>query len=463
MIVETTTYRISIPWFGWLLALPLRAVVRRRGSGEDRVRTGAWWLPPEILDSRQVLVLGLLAAASMSAAYVNTVFTQTVAFAAADFGIGSAGIGIAGAVVRAGIVLALPAALLADRIGRRRVITVTAWGGPAITALGALAPDFTLLVATQTIGRPLGLALAFLVAVVAAEEMPPRCRAYAVSVLALSSGLGAGLAVAVLPLADIGRAGWRLVFVASLVWMVIAVDIGRRLPETRRFERPHRRSPPLDRRRFGALAAVAVVSNLLIAPASFFQNAYLRDIRGYSAALITVFTFATATPAAIALVIGGRLADMRGRRRLVITMLPLSAVFIIAAFSIGGPPMWVSTFLGGFLASVAYPALAVYRQELFPTGNRGRVAGLLSVAGLTGGIIGLLTVGWLVEGSWFYGEAIALMAIGQLIAVVIIWRAYPETSQRSLEELNPIDDIAATASPSSAVPTPPDGRDDSGT
>jgi MFS family permease len=232
------------------------------------------------LTSRQVLVLGLLAAASMSSAFVNTVFTQTVPFAAADFGIDNRGIGVAGSVVRAGIILSLPAAFLADRLGRRRIITITAWLAPSITALGALAPNFTILVITQAIGRPMGLALAFLVAVVAAEEMPRTCRAYAISVMAMASGLGAGVAVMALPLADLADNGWRLVFLVSLVWLVVAVDISRRLPETERFVHRTTDAAPLDRVRFVLLAVVAVSANLFVSPASFFQNVYLRELRG---------------------------------------------------------------------------------------------------------------------------------------------------------------------------------------
>ena len=41
----------------------------------------------------------------------------------------------------------------------------------------------------------MGIALAFLVGVVASEEMPRNCRAYAVSVLAMAAGFGAGVAV----------------------------------------------------------------------------------------------------------------------------------------------------------------------------------------------------------------------------------------------------------------------------
>ena len=79
---------------------------------------------------RQLSVLGLLAAASMSSAFINTLFTQTVEFAADDFGVGDSGIGVAGAVVRAGIVLVLPVAALADRIGRRRVIVAVGFAAP---------------------------------------------------------------------------------------------------------------------------------------------------------------------------------------------------------------------------------------------------------------------------------------------------------------------------------------------
>ena len=64
---------------------------------------------------------------------------------------------------------------------------------------------------------------------------------------------------------------------------MVAVDIARRLPETRRFERPHVVAPRLDRRRFAVSPAVAMLANLFVAPASFFQNGYLKDVRGFDA------------------------------------------------------------------------------------------------------------------------------------------------------------------------------------
>lgn len=442
---ETTHYRLVIPWVGWFFAL---VVQWHLGRGRRRMRRAAavpvparnpWWAPPDRLDERQTLVLGLLAAASMSSAFINTVFTQTVAFAADDFGVGSSGIGVAGSVVRAGIVLALPAAILADRIGRKRVITIVAWAAPIVTAVGAVAPSFALLVVTQTVGRPLGLALGFLIAVVAAEEVPRSSRAYAVSLLAMASGLGAGVAVMALPLADLAAGSWRIIFVVTLVWLPVAADIARRLPETTRFELRPSEPPRLDRRRFAILAVVAVATNVFVSPASFFQNAYLLDVREYSGSSIAAFTLATATPAGLGLLLGGKLADVRGRRRLLAVALPVSTAFIVVSYSVPGAPMWGSAFLGGFLGSMAYPALAVYRAELFPTGNRGRVAGFLTTSALLGGIVGLLLAGVLLDGTWSYGHVMGLLALAQVVVVITVLAAYPETAHRTLEDLNPGD------------------------
>ncbi len=445
-VVERTRYRLSLPWFGWLFAPLVRAAVARRGRNpatDGDTGGQPFWAPPDRLTHRQISVLGLLAAASMSSAFVNTLFTQTVTFAADDFGVGKWGQGIAGTIVRAGIVLALPIAVLADRIGRRRMIVFAAWFSPLCSALGAVAPNFSILVATQAVGRPVGLALDLLVAVVAAEEMPRNSRAYAVSVLAMASGLGAGIAVSALPLADRAVWGWRLVYVVALVWLLVAVDLARRLPETRRFEAPHRIAPPLDMRRFGILAAVAFFGNFFVAPASFFQNNYLDEVRGYSASRIALFTLCTATPAGIGLIVGGRLADIRGRRALVVIVLPIATASAVISYGVAGAPMWLAAFGYATLGGVMFPALAVYRAELFPTGNRGRAAGFLTASALIGGSVGLPLGGYMLDHGWSHVRVFSLFAIASAIVAAIVFTTYPETAHRALEDLNP-EDLAPT-------------------
>jgi MFS family permease len=181
------------------------------------------------------------------------------------------------------------------------------------------------------------------------------------------------------------------------------------------------------------------LANLFIAPASFFQNDYLEDTRGYSATLIAVFTVVTATPAGVGLIIGGRIADIRGRKRVIAVGLPTATALVVLSFSVGGPVMWLSVFVAGVLSGITFPALAVYRTELFPTGNRSRAVGLLTMTALLGGITGLLVMGSLLDRDWSHGRVLGMLALGQVavVAIVLLW--YPETAHRELEDLNPVD------------------------
>ncbi|HEY0521251.1 MAG TPA: MFS transporter [Ilumatobacteraceae bacterium] len=432
---ETIRYRVVIPWFGWLFALPIRSTLKHRPHGHAM----PWWSPPDRLSDRNAATLGLLAAASMAAAFANTLFTQTASFAADGFGIDERGQGVGGVIVRLGVVIAIPFALLADRRGRRQMIVITAFLAPVWCALGAISPNFWVLVGTQTIGRPVGLALALLIGVVAAEEMPRSSRAYALSVLALAGGLGAGVAVAALRLADLGTDGWRLVYLLSVVWLLPAVSLARHLPETHRFEQRHRVSPPLDRRRFAIISVVAISANLFVAPASFFQNRYLDDVRGYTGGGIALFTLCTATPASLGLIAGGKIAELVGRRAVLAICMPISTLLIVGTFSSAGSRMWLLAVAGGLLAGAAYPAFTVYRTELFPTGNRGRANGFITALSLAGSSIGLLLVGALVHRGWSYGESMLVVGTGQVLAAVIAFLAYPETAHLELEQINPQD------------------------
>jgi len=443
---EHTQWSLDIPWFGWIFRPLISRHIKQRHHKDRR----PWWAPPQTFTAHETLVLAMLAAASMVAAFINTLFTQTVAFAANEFDVTTTEQGVAAAIVRLGIVLAIPLAILGDRIGRQRIVIALAFITPVLASLGALAPNFATLVATQSIARPLGLALDVAVLVIVIEEMPKHGRAYGLSVLALASGFGAGFAVAALPIADLGPSAWRLVYVMALIWIVVALSLRRRLTETPRFI-AHRTEPKVSRREtsrntgFTAprtllmVGAVAFLVNIFVATASLFQNRYLQDVRNYSAVMIALFTLSTATPGALGLIIGGRIADARGRRRVAALCIPLGSALIGLSFVLSSVGMWVSAIAGGIVGAIAYPALAVYRGELFPTGNRTTSSFLITVAALLGGSIGLVGAGLLVDSGWSYGAVMLSFASISLVVSVLILVFYPETAHKDLEELNPED------------------------
>jgi MFS family permease len=203
-------------------------------------------------------------------------------------------------------------------------------------------------------------------------------------------------------------------------------------------------APHLDRRRFAIISIVAISANLFVAPASFFQNRYLKDVRGYTGGGIALFTLSTATPASLGLIVGGRIAEMVGRRAVLAICMPISTLLIVGTFSSAGPTMWLLTLAGGLLAGAAYPAFTVYRTELFPTGNRGRANGYITALSLAGSSIGLLLVGDLVDRGWSYGHAMLVVAFGQLLAATIAFIYYPETAHLELEQINPQDALTET-------------------
>ena len=246
-----------------------------------------------------------------------------------------------------------------------------------------------MLVATQAIGRPLGLALDFLVAVVAAEEMPRNSRAYAVSVLAMASGLGAGIAVMALPLADIGESAWRFIYVVTLIWLVVAVDIARRLPETTRFAvhtRSHRRSTGAGSARSHSWRCLR---QLLRRTGELLPEQLPRRDARLLRRQISWFTLSTATPAGIGLIIGGRIADVRGRRHVLAVPSRLATALVVVSFVVERGADVVLGVRRRLHRRHRLPGLAVYRAELFPTGNRGRAAGLLTAGRCSAGSVGL--------------------------------------------------------------------------
>jgi MFS family permease len=442
--VETTEFRLGLPVWGVLFVLPIKSALRKR-----RADANFWWAPPARLDQRAALVLALLCTVSLVAGYLGTLITQTITFAAAEFHTSKGAQGTTLAAVRVGVLLSLVLAAVADRRGRRRVLLGCAIGGCLTAALGALAPNLFTLAATQTLSRAFSTALALLIAVVAAEEMPAGARAYAVSVMAMTAALGAGICLMVLPVADGGLRAWRILYAVPLLFLPLIRAVARNLPESRRFAAPHASAPTGHGRRLWLLGVSGFLAALFVAPASQFQNEFLRTEQHFSALKITLFTLGTNTPGGIGVVVGGKLADKRGRRMIGAAGLIFGAGLTAVMYLTSGPQIWVWSLAAAVLGAATVPALGVYGPELFPTSLRGRANGIISLVSVIGSGIGLLAAGRMADHFGRLGPGLAILFLGPLLVAVLVLVAYPETAMLELEELNPED------APSDALPKRP--------
>jgi MFS family permease len=455
-VTETIDFRLAVPFWWILFVLPFRWGLRHRRDGGQ-----PWWAPPEALDARAATVLGLLCSIAIVEGYLGTLLTQTMTYAAREFGASRGTQGTTLAAVRVGVLVTFAAAALADRRGRRPVLVGTLAIGCVLAAAGALAPNLVWLGSSQALSRGCAGAAGLLIAIISAEEMPKGARAYAYSLIALTTSLGAGMCLWVLPVADVSTRSWRLVYLVPLLGLLVVYAVGRRLPESRRFVREHasasspRRALASRRQRLMLLAAAGFLLALFAAPAFELQNDFLRRDRGFSAARISLFTLLTSTPAALGIVFGGRVADVRGRRLLGAVAIAGGTIATVLMFAVAGWPMWAWAVIGSVIGASAVPIIGVYRAELFPTGLRGRAAGTIDLVALCGSALGLVLAGTLADRWGGFAGPIALLAAGPLVVAALVLVAFPETARRSLEELNPEDELQASAASPAPSPPPP--------
>jgi len=450
-IEEAIRWRSAIPLWGRIFRPLIERQLQRTKAppAPDEDQPAApWWSPPSRLDARASAILSRLCGLSMLAGYLGTTLTQTLTFAADEFGASQAAQGTTLSAVRVGVLLSLVLMGAADRRGRKRLLTVCAVGGAVASAAGALSPSLWVLGGTQTFARAFSTALALLIGVVAAEEMPAGGRAYAASVLAMTAALGAGLAVALVVFADAAPWAWRIIYVVPVLLLGLFLKVADRLPESRRFVRPHGQATLRGHRgRLALLGASGFFALLFLAPVSQFQNEFLKDEHGFSAPMLALFTFATSTPAGIGIVVGGKLADQRGRRIVGAIGMVGGAAFLALSYQLSGPGIWLAWLMGATLAAMTVPALGVYGPELFPTALRGKANGLITVGSVVGSAVGLTVAGRLGDHFGRLGPGIAMLGLGPLVVAALVILFYPETAHLELEELNPEDALGTRLAP----------------
>ena len=442
-VVESFSWRLSIPFWGIFFSFLIGKALPKRSK--------PWWSPPDRLDERSARILGILACIQVIDGYLGSVISQTITFAADEFDHSSSAQGITLAVIRVGILISLGVLVIADKKGRRNVLLLTLVLAVLATALGSVSPNFWFLGSTQLVARGLTTGMGILIGVIAAEELPKGSRAYGVSMLSLSAALGAGISVWVLPIADLNQKGWRVVYLVPLLFLPALMRISKNLPESLRYKansiivqpeisnvKSRREKEPFINKRLLLLAGVGFLVLIFAAPASQFQNDFLREHRGYSASGITAYWLLTSTPAGIAIFLAGRFADTHGRKKIATSGLLGGTVFIVLSYYSSGLLMWASHLFGAVLGSLTV-ALGVYGPELFSTKQRARSNGVIVAFGVLGSASGLLLVGYMTDLFDNYGHAFALIAAGPLLAALLVISKFPETARVELEDLNPGD------------------------
>ncbi len=428
-------------------------------ANEDRAYRPRWlqFAPflgrPPALTRRQWRVLGLVAAASFFEQYDLYLFTLALKQIQAGLGIPEAQLGLLGSVVRFGAFPAFLVALVADRIGRRRVLLFTILAYTLFTGATAFAPNAQIFVVCQFLARTFAVAESLLAVVVIAEEFDADVRGWGIGAFGAIQSCGAGLAALLFTLVGDLENGWRGLYLVGLIPLLLLAYWRRTLPETERFQKHHQRRieagqtehilrPMVDLMRMypgriAALAPVVFVVAVAEAAAGFFGPKYLQDAHGWTPSAVGLMTLFGGAFAIVGNTFAGWLSDQVGRKPVAMGFLFGQIVFTMAYYNVPGLLVVPSWILMIFTLLGVNVTLAAYGSELFPTSYRSTAAGLRVLVITIGSSVGLALESVLYGIVGSHWTAISLLIVLAVLAPIVVGATFPETSGRRLEEIAP--------------------------
>lgn len=407
--------------------------------------------PP--LSERQWRVLLALGVANVVDNYDGALLGMALPQIQAGLGVAEDGIGQLLAVVRLGVLPAVLLTVLADRLGRRQLLLITILGFTLSTFATALATDATSFMAIQFVARAFIAAENMLAIVVIAEEFDARNRGWGIGILGAMGGFGYAAASIMFSLVDLLPFGWRALYAAGVVPLLLIAWFRRSLDETARFTahraahagentvadvlRPLKNLVRMYPGRMLALGAAIIPFAFVTETAMFFASKFLQSQHGYAPRDVAVMYLTVGALALVGNVAAGALGDRFGRKAVLSVGLLGNGLAALGFYNLDGllvPLCWGLMVMTVTMVVVLFAALG---SELFPTSYRSTASGARAVIATLGAATGLALQGVLFGVAGSHAAAITYMLVLVPLAPLIILLFLPETANRELEEVSP--------------------------
>jgi putative MFS transporter len=400
------------------------------------------------LDGYQKRLVAFLSVATFFEGYDFFALAQILPSLRAELQLSPTGAGILLAIINLGTVLAGLVVRLADRFGRRRMLSVTIVGYTLCSLLTAFATDVVTFGFAQLLARIFLIGEWAIAMVVAAEELPAEKRGTMIGIIQGAATLGAITCAAIVPMLLKTSLGWRAVYVAGAVPLVLVAFARRGLRETRRFAEQaaadgtnKKKGNPFAllrgpyRRRVLELGLIWSLTYACTQSATTFWKEFAVGERGFSDAQVGAALSISALAAMPLVFFSGKLLDVVGRRRGGSIIFVAGGLGVVFAYTFTGfVPLTLALVIAVFGTNAALPVLNAYTAELFPTDARADAFALANNGlGRIGYVLSPALVGFAAERAGF-GTAVAATAVPFLLALLLILRGLPETRGKELEE-----------------------------
>ena len=383
--------------------------------------------------SRPRPVLRALALAGLATFFVSldgSVLTLALPAISAEFHSSYPALTGLGSALQLGALGGLPLSMLADRLGRRRLLVVSVTGFSLANVASAAAPGLGWLEAARVVAVCFESAAAATATALVVEEVPSGRRGLAVAAITVSAGAGTGLTTVLYPLV---APAWRTLYLVGSLGLAAALLLAWLLPESTAWAAAGPREPvplrvllrPPWRRRLLVAALSAGLGALCYEPAGLLVALFGSRQLGLAPSAISAVVVVAGLASVPAFLVGGRLSDRLGRRGPGAGLSALTACFTAATFAGGLPAYWAGSVGWSVLGSASVPVLGAWYGELFPTRARATSESAGAVAGALGGGLGFQLVGGL-QPRLGLGASLAAVAAGAVLGAALLL-LLPET------------------------------------
>jgi len=392
-------------------------------------------------------LMTLLCVATFCEGYDFFIISLVITPLSKEFGVEIKNVLYTLSVINIGAVVGFFVIRLGDRTGRKPMLLAGVAGYALMSLLTSFSPSIYCLLGFQALAKMFLVTEFGIAIVIVIEEFPSHIRGTCVALLEVAGGIGGGVAL-LLGGKIIPAHGWRMMYWlggAPLALVPLMFLYVRETGHFRRIRSGAEQPPPslwriwaIPARKYVPLVgAIWFLGYLSYAGVVYHWIVFAETERAWGVEKVGPTLMVASLIGMSGYVVSGVMMDLLGRRVTGIIFFFCSAVSLVWAFTARGALMIPSVVASMFFIFAILPITSTYNAELFPTEMRtNATAWCNSLMGRPAQVVAPFLVGSLSGVVGGIGNAVCFLAVGPLIAAILIWRLLPETKGIDLADPN---------------------------